>query len=285
MEKEKIGFIGQGWIGKNYADDFERRGFEVVRYSLEPEYLSNKSAIGLCDIVFIAVPTLTTPAGFDYSIVKEVVGLVGKGKTAVIKSTILPGTTEKLQETYPEIYVFHSPEFLAEKTASYDAAHPIRNIIGMPIDTDAYRARAQRVLDILPDAPFKSICTASEAELIKYSSNAFLFTKVVFVNLMYDLAQYLGADWEVVRAGLSADPRIGTSHMQPQDNSGHSKNIGRGAGGHCFIKDFAALVDLYEELLPEDNEGIKVLKALEKKNAKLLLKSGKDIDMLESVYG
>ena len=59
--KEKIGFIGQGFIGKNYADDFERRGFEVIRYALEEPYRANKEKIRECDIVFIAVPTPTTP--------------------------------------------------------------------------------------------------------------------------------------------------------------------------------------------------------------------------------
>jgi len=56
-----IGFIGQGWIGKNYADDFEKRGYETVRYSLEKPYVDNKEKIKDCDLVFIAVPTPTTP--------------------------------------------------------------------------------------------------------------------------------------------------------------------------------------------------------------------------------
>ncbi len=59
-----IGFIGQGFIGKSYADDLERRGKKVVRYSLEEPYIKNKDRIRDCDIVFIAVPTPTTPEGF-----------------------------------------------------------------------------------------------------------------------------------------------------------------------------------------------------------------------------
>jgi UDP-N-acetyl-D-mannosaminuronate dehydrogenase len=74
----KIGFIGQGWIGKNYADDFESRGFDVVRYSLEDEYVINKGLISGCDVVFIAVPTPTKNGVFDDSIVREALGLVGK---------------------------------------------------------------------------------------------------------------------------------------------------------------------------------------------------------------
>ena len=71
----KIGFIGQGWIGKNYADNFEQRGFEVARYGLEAEYNGNKEKIKNCDIVFIAVPTPTTPEGFDCGILKQVIKL------------------------------------------------------------------------------------------------------------------------------------------------------------------------------------------------------------------
>ena len=103
--KKKIGFIGQGWVGKNYADVFENLGFSVVRYSQEPLYVKNKDKISLCDIVFIAVPTPTTVKGFDDSIVRKVIKLVGKGEIAVIKSTMLPGTTVSIQKKNPKIFV------------------------------------------------------------------------------------------------------------------------------------------------------------------------------------
>jgi hypothetical protein len=59
----KIGFIGQGWIGKNLADHFEERGFETIRFAKEEPYNQNEEALKECDIVFVAVPTPTTPAG------------------------------------------------------------------------------------------------------------------------------------------------------------------------------------------------------------------------------
>lgn len=274
----KIGFIGQGFIGKNYADDFESRGYVVVRYSLEEPYVKNEEKIADCDIVFIAVPTPTTPKGFDYHIVSLALSAVGKGKTAVIKSTILPGTTEVLQKEYPNIFVFHSPEFLREVTAASDAAHPDRNIIGIPVENDEYRSKANEVLSILPIAPFSKICASRDAELIKYGGNNFFYLKVVYINLLYDLAQNLGCDWETVRDAMVADPRIGSSHMNPVHTGG------RGAGGHCFIKDFAAFSNLYEEC-SGDAEGVNALRALEKKNKKLLSDSGKDLHILEEVYG
>lgn len=285
MEKtKKIGFIGQGWIGKHYADDFEARGFSVVRYAKEDRYEKNRSLIEECDIVFIAVPTPTRPEGFDDSIVRNVIKLVGKGKIAVIKSTILPGTTLSIQEENPGIFVFHSPEFLREASAAHDAAHPNRNVIGIPADTPENRKKAKEILDILPKAPFELVCDSDEAELVKYAGNVFLYMKVVYANILYDLSQKMGLDFETIRDAVAADPRIGSSHLNPVHQSGHGGRSARGAGGHCFIKDFAAFRALYEKETG-DAKGTQALWLFEKKNIELLQKSGKDSDLLQGVYG
>jgi UDPglucose 6-dehydrogenase len=273
-----IGFIGQGWIGKTYSDDFERRGFEVVRFAKEPPYAQRAQDLARCDIVFIAVPTPTTPQGFDDSIVRDVLGLVGKGKTAVIKSTLLPGTTESLQNQYPELVVMHSPEFLSVATAQHDAEHPTRNIIGVAVDCPAYRARAKDVMAILPEAPYSLICTAREAELIKYGRNCLGFVRVVFINLMYDLARQLGVDWEPIRRAMAADPDCGPTYLDPVHKSG------RGAGGACFIKDFEALSRLYRKVV-DDQLGAAVFDSLTEKNIELLLGTEKDLDLLRGVHG
>ena len=296
MNKPLIGFVGQGWIGKNYADDFEKRGYEVVRYGLESEYNGNKGKIKDCDIVFIAVPTPSTPQGFDPSILKSAVKSAGQGKTVVIKSTLLPGVTEEIQAENPGIYIMHSPEFLTEATAAYDAANPNRNIVGVAIDNDEYRAKAQKVLKVLPKASFELICKAKEAEFIKYGGNNWFYFKIIFVNLLYDLVGKQDCDYDVIRNGMSADPRVGKSHLIPVHKSGTlgSDNFelriekdqggGRGAGGHCFIKDFAAFREAYERVVG-DEKGVRLLKAMEDKNIELLKNSGKDLDLLKGVYG
>jgi len=274
----KIGFIGQGWIGKNYADDFENRGYTVVRYALEAPYVTNKDEIATCDIVFIAVPTPTTPEGFDGSYLEATIPLVGKGKTAVIKSTILPGTTKKLQEKYPDQVIMHSPEFLVEKTAAYNAANPDRNLVGIPIDSELYREKAEAVLSVLPDAPYAKIMAAKDAELVKYANNCFLYTKVVYMNLLYDLVAQTEGSWEDVRNAMVQDPRVGESHTEPVHSSG------RGAGGHCFIKDFEVFRRMYESSVG-DGEGIALVNALRDKNNQLLKKSNKDQSLIKEVYG
>ncbi|PCI30385.1 hypothetical protein COB55_00250 [Candidatus Wolfebacteria bacterium] len=295
LKKPKIGFIGQGFIGKNYADDFEKRGFTVIRFAKEEPYHLNEGKIKEADIVFVAVPTPSTPDGFDDSILRSVMKYVGKGKTVVIKSTILPGTVESIQTENPDIFVMHSPEFLTEATAEHDAGNPNRNIIGIPTETAEYQDRAKQVLSVLPKASFEVICKSKEAELIKYAGNNWLYLKVVYVNMLYDLAMNLGCEWDTIRDAMSADPRIGKSHLMPVHVSGtlgsnngnedkSSKDNGlRGAGGHCFIKDFAAFRELYARV--GDEVGNSVLKSLEDKNIDLLKKSKKDLDLLAGVYG
>lgn len=274
-----IGFIGQGWIGKHYADDFEARGLTTVRYAKEEPYAGNKDAIAECDIVFIAVPTPTTPQGFDDSVIRSVVPLVGKGKIAVIKSTVLPGVTESIQKENPEIFVLHSPEFLSEATAAHDAANPKRNIVGIPVDTEEYRKKAEEVLGVLPRAPYEVVCLSNEAELIKYARNGLGYVRVVFMNMLYDMSTRVGADWAVIRDAISNDPDNGPTYTNPVHKSG------RGAGGHCFIKDFKAFSDLYEKLYPEDAAAREALEGLQKKNNQLLKGTNKDLDLLRGVYG
>lgn len=285
----RLGFIGQGWIGKNLADHFAERGFDIVRYAKEPEFEMNKDAIVQCDIVFIAVPTPSTPEGFDDRILRAVLPLVPKGKIAVIKSTILPGTTDAIAKLYPDIFVMHAPEFLRETSVRQDIDFPDRNIIGIPsafFDDEVWKAKANEVLRVLPHAPHSVICKAPEAELTKYGGNNFLYVKVVFMNLMYDLATHYGARFDVIAENMKADPRIGASHMQPVHQYAHMDGkTGRGAGGHCFIKDFAAFRQIFESQLSDDEEAIALLRAIEKKNNKMLRDSGKDLDLLEGVYG
>lgn len=274
----KIGFIGQGWIGKNYANDFEDRGYEVIRYALEEEYLFNKEKIAECDIVFIAVPTPTTENGFDDRAVRSALTLIGKGKNAVIKSTIVPGTTVKFQNEFPEIFVFHSPEFLVELTAAHDASHPNRNIVGIPFETVEYARRAHVILSVLPHTPYETIMRSHDAEFVKYAGNCFLFTKVMFMNMLYDLVDKTDGNWEHIKEAVMKDPRIGESHVEPFHKGG------RGAGGHCFIKDFEAFRALYDSLV-NDSYGSEVLRNQAMKNIELLVKSKKDIDLLRGVYG
>lgn len=282
--KPVIGCIGQGYVGKSYADAIEAKGYEVIRYSLEQKYVANKPRMRECDVVFIAVPTPTNAKGFDGGMVESTLELLKKGATAVIKSTVIPGTTAKLQKKFPHLYVCHSPEFLVARTAGQDALTPKRSIIGIPRATKAFKERAAEALEILPRAPFERIVSAEEAELVKYGGNFFLFLKVIFGNLLYEAAEAAGANYEGIRECIGADPRIGPSHLQVVHDSGHrGAKKGRGAGGICFIKDVEALRKFYDSNVREKRGGA-ILDAVIAKNVDLLMKSRKDLDLLVQTY-
>ncbi|MDP1707451.1 MAG: hypothetical protein Q8L30_02765, partial [bacterium] len=189
VDKPRVGFIGQGFIGKAYADDFERRGYTVVRYSLESEYVGNKEKIKDCDVVFIAVNAATIPAStkrddghravkYDDANVRSTPGITKPGAIVVVKSTLPPGMTQSIQDQYPDRIILHSPEFLLETTAAKDASSPERNIIGIPVDDEAHRSTAEKVMTMLPKAPYELITSSVNAECIKYGGNAFLFVKI-----------------------------------------------------------------------------------------------------------
>lgn len=281
----KIGFIGQGWIGKNYADNYEARQFYVVRYSLDKEYVDNLDRIKDCDVIMIAVPTPTTEKGFDLSFVEDAVSKTTPGQSVVIKSTLAPGSTQKLSDIFPDRFLFHSPEFLSERTAKYDVDRPHANVLGVAKDTDEYRQKAKEIMDTFPVAPFNLVCTSLEAEIIKYSRNIHGYFEVMFYNIFFDYVNSLGVNYDVIKSYIERDPLHVARYASPLHASGHKLDKpGRGAGGHCFIKDFKAFRENFEKL-SGDEKSANVLEAIEKKNIDLLVNSGKDLDLLKSVYG
>ncbi len=128
---------------------------------------------------------------------------------------------------------------------------------------------------------------ANDAELVKYAGNCFLYTKVLFMNTLYDLVDASEGSWQEVREALIHDPRIGESHTEPVHRSGHDTGAQkglRGAGGHCFIKDFETFKAMYKEVVT-DQFGTDFLQAASDYNCRLLVQSGKDLDLAEEVHG
>ncbi len=275
----KIGCIGQGFVGKNIADNFEQRGYSVIRYALEEPYVANAPLIQACDVVFVAVPTPSTPKGFDVSIVESVLSLVGEGSIVVVKSTLLPGTTRALQDAHPQKVILFSPEFLCEKTAAYDVAHPFMNIIGFAYDSAGHRKAAETVKALLPKAEHNFIVSAHAAELFKYAHNLNGYFRVMLSNLLYNVSVKEEIDWSDVKVMMDSDLM-----MSPYYNAPVHKG-GRGAGGNCFIKDMAAFRHFYSHTRSDDAFGLAALEALEKMNLELLRQSNKNQDIVRGVYG
>lgn len=285
--KPRIGFIGQGFVGKAIADDFEHRGFEVVRYALEKEYMQNKLPVQACDIVFIAVPTPTVRKKQNISALYESLALLNAGtntknKIVIIKSTILPRTTDMLQEKFRNLFLIHSPEFLIAQSAAKDATKPFMNIIGIPaprFDKERNGTRITRIVSLLPHTPTTLICTSVEAETIKYCHNIHGYFQIVFWNMMHDYVAASGADWQTIKKAIDADPMISGYYTNPVHKNG------RGAGGHCFIKDYAAFKTSFAKTNTRDTTAQKIISLIEKKNLMLLAASQKDSSLVQQVYG
>lgn len=250
-----------------------KRGKDIFLYDADPKK-GYGDDVNRADIIFVAVPTPRQKATgvCDTSIVEAACRTLNDGKIAVIKSTVAPGTTDALQKKFPRLTVLFSPEFLTEKNAWSDTIHPDRQIVGF---TKGNEAVAADVLKLLPRAPFQSPSkinhiTALEAELIKYAGNVFLSRKVVFANALAKIAERVGANYTHVRSGISADARIGGSHLNVDYNAY------RGFGGYCFPKDTSALMMFAKDLGLADVYAL--LKADWDFNEKLLAEQGLTID-------
>jgi UDPglucose 6-dehydrogenase len=199
--------------------------------------------VGEADAVFIAVGTPSrrgdghADLSYVHAAAREIAGAL-KGFTVVVtKSTVPVGTGDEVEriirETNPnaDVAVASNPEFLREGAAIRDFKHPDRIVVG----TDDERARkamgeVYRPL-YLNQAPIM-YTERRTAELIKYAANAFLATKITFINEIADLSEKVGADVQEVARGIGLDNRIGSKFL----------NAGPGFGGSCFPKDTRALV-------------------------------------------
>jgi UDPglucose 6-dehydrogenase len=253
---ETIGIIGAGVVGGALLG-YLREGWHDVQAYDPPKGYTSLEALDPAGIIFVCVPTPYTPGrGFDDSFLNQAVASISGEKTIVIKSTVLPGTTQLLQERYQHHRMMFSPEFLREATAIDDFLRPDRQIVGC---TDASASEAERVMALLPRAPFELVCSSSEAEMAKYVANSFLAVKVTYANEVFDLCKRLRIDYEPVRDIVASDPRIGASHLDVFD-SGY-----RGYGGKCLPKDSKSLLDLARSAGVE----LKVLAAAADVNADL----------------
>jgi UDPglucose 6-dehydrogenase len=195
---------------------------------------SMKEGAAGAGIVIVAVGTPPTPDGeADLSQVRlavdQALAEVAPGAVIAIKSTVPPGTTRSLarDSSRRDVTFVMFPEFLREGSALEDLRHPSRVVVG---GDDV--AAVQRVAALLggPDTT-RLLCDSVSAELVKYGSNAFLATKISFINEMAQLCELTGADIEHVADGMGLDPRIGRSFL----------SAGLGWGGSCFPKDVRAL--------------------------------------------
>jgi len=272
-----IGIIGFGVVGR--AIQFGFSGLADFRiHDIDP-MMSRNTLKGVCkdsNYIFICVPTPTDikTGEQDTSIVEKVIEdcipiINNKPKILIIKSTLVPGTTEKLKKKYPNTRIVFNPEFLKEKTYRHDFINTSRVVLGGEIYDCEEVAELYRL--IYPRASIPIFITdATSAETVKMLANAFLSIKVSVFNEFYDICNALDVDFDTIIDMVLADGRIGRSHTEVPGHDGD-----RGFGGKCFPKDLMALINKSEQLKVKPI----VCKAAWKKNLKVRKKHDwEDID-------
>lgn len=245
IDEQRIASLQQGVI-PIYEPGLE----ELVRHNVHEGRLrfttSLQTAVEQSEIIFLCLPTPPMEDGSAdprrvLSVAEQIANLANAPILLVSKSTVPVGTTEKIKQIVDKharhaIAVVCNPEFLKEGTAVDDTLKPDRIIIGsrdlqaIAVLTELYAPFVRTGAPIL-------VMDERSAEMVKYAANAFLATKISFMNEIANLCERVGADVEMVRKGIGVDPRIGSLFLFP----------GVGFGGSCLPKDIKALRKTAEE--------------------------------------
>ena len=252
---KSIGIVGNGFVGSAVRYGFSPNvgcDAEVRVYDKNPNKATHtlEEVIIESDIIFLSVPTPSNQDGtMNVDIVDSVLNdidiinstMVDEVGIILLRSTVTPGTTSKLQKKYPNLRIVFNPEFLTERSANFDFINQSRFILGGSSDdvievSELFRERFGSSLSIIET-------NYETAELIKYMTNTFFATKISFLNDMKLLADKCGVIWEDALEGFVRDGRVGHSHLNVPGHDGKF-----GFGGSCFPKDIQALINFGDEL-------------------------------------
>ncbi len=241
-----IGIIGQGFVGSAIREGL-KSFYKVRTYDLDPDK-SSSTHEEVClksNIIFVCLPTPMRKNGScDTRILEKAIAEIDKlcdskaSPILVIKSTIPPGTTERISEN-TNLSICFSPEFLTEANSFEDFKNQTRIIIGGP--RPATGIVKQMFRKAFPTIPIVKTGTKT-AEMVKYFTNCFLATKVTFANQMFEICESSNIDYDKVCEYALYDTRIGRTHLAVPGPDGD-----RGFGGHCFPKDLSAMIKFAED--------------------------------------
>ena len=243
----KIGIIGQGYVGGAIKMGFKEH-YDIETYDKFDLAKSTRSSIKrvveFTDVIFVCVPTPMRKDGTCYTgIVEEVIREINEtadGHIVVIKSTVPPGTTDRINAEYTKSTVIFNPEFLTEANFIDDFKNQNRIILGG--DRKGTSKVRQLYSRLFPQATIVKT-GAKHAEMVKYFTNCFLATKVSFANEMKHICDSIDLDYDKVVEYATYDERLGKSHWSVPGPDGDL-----GFGGHCLPKDLSAMVNGFDTL-------------------------------------
>ena len=258
-----IGIIGQGFVGNAIYQKLSKY-YKVFTYDIQAKLCNSDlpEVLERCKIIFVCLPTpMNKDGSCNLDILDSTLDQINKAsrevedRIVVIKSTIIPGSTDDFQLKYRHIDLVFNPEFLTEANAVDDFENQTRLLLGGNV-------RATTKIKQIFSAAFRKTpriikTDAKTAELVKYVTNTFLATKVSFANEIYQLCESLDLDYDKIIEYATLDPRLGDSHWGVPGPDGDF-----GFGGHCFPKDLAAIIEITKQKNITNN----VLKAAQTTN-------------------
>ena len=238
---KKLGLLGKGTVGSAVYEGLKSIGHNMSFY--DPSYPETKFEDILdTECVFICVPTDQADNGdCDVSIVNSVVAQlsdVGYKGLVAIKSTVVPGTSARLQEEYPSLRMASVPEFLRAKTALADFVYN-HDVLVIGTFNEADANLVEEIHGSLPKAVSK--ISPTEAEIIKYFNNVHHSVSIIFANIAYEVCKRLGVNYNNVYETIIKRECFNPAYLKCNDNM-------RGFGGHCLPKDTSAWNNLIKNL-------------------------------------
>jgi len=236
--------IGLGFVGSALNKSFKKRGVDTVVYDKYKD-IGSIADILESEVLFLCLPTPYVEGhGFDLGAVQESLKFLAKNAykgICVIKSTVEPGTTRRLEAQYG-LRICHNPEFLSEKTAFKDFDCQRHIVLGCNSTREGLPEVCDLYSDLYPEAEI-SICRSEESEAMKLFCNNFYAMKIQIFNEFYFLCQKIGADFYETRDLMLKNGWINKMHTEVP---GHDGSVSY--GGHCFPKDTKALCHFMEIL-------------------------------------
>ena len=242
---QKVGIIGNGFVGNSIAFGFSPT-HEIRIHDKDPKRTLNTIEEVLeCDFIFVAVPTpMNRDGSISLKVVEKALQEISEKNTKnniiILKSTMVPGSTNNFIKQFPKLNIVFNPEFLTERTAKLDFLTQARIVLG------GSKRLTKRVAKIFEERFMHTYIIETDtitAEMIKYMNNIFFASKVSIMNEMKMMCDAVGADWKQALAGFAADQRVGDSHLNVPGPDGKM-----GFGGSCFPKDINAFISYANEL-------------------------------------